>query len=290
MTANARAITGMVMAMGVFVLGESLSKLAFASVPMFQVLLLRCILGTGLCLVAVLAMGDGKALRHAFHPFVLGRSILEVGANTFYAFAIFYMPIGDVTAIIQIAPLLVLLGARLIYGETLGSLRLFFILVGFCGALLVAQPGTGSASPYAVFGFVIAAFVAARDLMTRKVPGHIPAPVATTSVMAALTLAAAIGMLVSSQPPVMPDFRDFTLIVVSGALMAAGHFAVFFAYRFGEARAIAPFMYSLTLWALFIGYALFGDVPNSLSIIGIGLILVSGLLVIMSEKWSTGSR
>jgi drug/metabolite transporter (DMT)-like permease len=281
---NFRGIIAMVAAMGIFIAAESLSKFVFATVPMFEVMFLRGLVGTLLCVIATVAMGHGKDLLQAFNPFVLARGGAEVAANTTYAWAFFYMPIADVTAVLQTAPLLVLLGAAFLYGEALRPLRLVLIAIGFIGALLVAQPGSSAASPYALLGFLVAALVAARDLMTRKVPTSIPAPVATSAVLAFLTLAAGVGMLFSEQTAVVPNMRDLSLVILAGALMAAGQLFVFIAYKIGEARAIAPFMYTLTIWAVLFGYMLFGDVPNPLAIGGMALILLAGLLVIFTDR------
>jgi drug/metabolite transporter (DMT)-like permease len=281
---NLRGIIAMVAAMGVFTAAESSSKLVFANVPMFEVLFLRGVVGTLLCFAAAVAMGYGRDLLQAFNPFVLARGGLEVAANTSFVWAIFYMPIADVTALIQTAPLIVLIGAAYIYGEPLGSLRIGIIFLGFLGALLVAQPGGGAASPYAMLGFLAAALVAARDLLIRLVPQFIAAPVATCAVMACLTLAAAIGMFFSNQPPVVPGATEAAIIFLAGALIAVGHLSIFLAYRKGEVRAIAPFIYSLTIWAVGFGYAFFGDVPNRLAMAGMALILVAGLLVIYTDR------
>ena len=69
-------------------------------------------------------------------------------------------------------------------------------------------------------------------------------------------------------------------MILSGALMVGGHMGVFLAFKIGPVRSVAPFMYSLILWAVLSSVVLFGDIPNALAIAGMALIMAAGLLVI----------
>jgi drug/metabolite transporter (DMT)-like permease len=275
--------------MGMSVAAESISKLVFAHVPMFEVMFLRGLIGTLLCVLAAIVMGYGHALWTAFNPFVVARGGIEMTANLLYAFAIINMPIADVSAILQTAPFLVLLGAAVLYGEKLSRLRIALMIIGFIGALLVAKPGGSAASPFAILCFLIAALIASRDLLTRRVPQTVPAPVVACTVMACLTLAAGVGMMVSKQPAIMPSSSYAAMIALAGALLAFGQLCIFLAYKTGEARAISPFMYTMTIWAVGFGYLLFGDIPDRLSVAGMALILVAGVLVIYTDRRKAGA-
>jgi drug/metabolite transporter (DMT)-like permease len=277
---NTLGILAMIAAMGMSVAAESISKLVFAHIPMLEVMFLRGLIGTFLCVLAAIVMGHGRALPAAFNPFVLARGGIEMTANLFYAFAIINMPIADVSAILQTAPLLVLLGAA----------YFALIIIGFMGALLVAQPGSSAASPFAILCFLIAALVASRDLLTRRVPETVPAPIVACTVMACLTLAAGVGMMVSKQPAIMPSASHGAMIVLAGALLAFGQLCIFLAYKTGEARAISPFMYTMTIWAVGFGYMLFGDIPDRLSVTGMALILLAGVLVIYTDRRKSGAE
>lgn len=276
---NLRGIVAMVVAMGVFIGSDSCMKFALADMPLFQLVLMRSIAGVALCFILLVALGHGRDIKMMFNPWVLARGFCEVGANFGFTFAILNMPIADVTAIAQICPLFVLVGAKLIWGERLGPSRLVLIALGIAGALLVAQPGTTAASPYAILGFLTALSAATRDLITRKVPGEVPAPIVAFTVLVTLMLAGGAGML-AFETPVMPELRHILLMALAGALMVGGHICIFIAYKIGPARSVAPFMYSLTLWAVLAGVVLFGDIPNTLAIAGMALVVLAGLLII----------
>jgi drug/metabolite transporter (DMT)-like permease len=284
---NLRGILAMLLAMGVFIGSDSCMKLALPDAPLFQLILMRGIASVLICLPVLLLLGHGGDLRRMFNPLLLARGLCEVVANFGFTFAIFNMAIADVTAITQSCPLFVLIGAKLIWGERLGPSRLLLIGLGICGALLVAQPGTSAASPYAVLGFVTAIAAAVRDLITRKVPGDIPALVVALTVLVMLMLAGGAGMLMF-ETPVVPDGRTLLLMLLGGSLLVGGHVCIFLAYRIGPARSVAPFMYSLTLWAVLAGAILFNDIPNALAIAGMTLVAVAGLLIIYLDQRRLG--
>ena len=282
LSTNLRAMLSMALAMGVFIASDSCMKLALQDAPLFQLIFMRGFAAVSICLVLIVALDQGHHLHRMLNPWLVARGLLEVVANFTFTFAILHMPIADVTAIAQTCPLLVLIGAWLFWGERLGWLRLALIGLGIVGALLVAQPGATAASPYATLGFLTAISAATRDLITRRVPTSIPALVVAFTVLVILMAAGAIGM-VALETPVLPQPRHFGLTTLAGALMIVGHFLIFVAYRIGEARSVAPFMYTLTVWAVLFGIILFNDVPNLLAIAGMALVVVAGLLVIVLD-------
>ena len=206
----------------------------------------------------------------------------EVAAILCFISALGHMPIADVTAIAQIAPLVVLLGMWLFFGERVGGLRLGLAGLGITGALLVAQPGGETASPFAILGFFTAVGAAGRDILSRKVPARTPALVVTFSTLLIVMLGAVL-MSILFETQVQPTFRHGWLMFIAGFFLMCGHALVFMAYRVAPARVVAPFNYSFMIWAGLSGLLVFGDVPNGLALAGMGLILAAGLAVVLLE-------
>ena len=278
-SSNLRAILAMVIAMGVFVTSDSCMKLALANAPLFELMLMRGIASVSICFTLIVAMGQFEHLPRMLNKWLVGRGLLEVVANLSFTSALAFIAIADLTAIAQTCPLFVLLGAWALRGERPGLARLVLVLLGIVGALLVAQPGTGAVSPFASLAFITAIASAARDLMTLNVPRGMPPLVATFTVLVLLALTGLFGMLLF-ETPVMPGTRDILLMALAGATGVAGHFLLYMTYRIGEARTVAPFMYTLTIWAVLSGLLLFGDVPNALAISGMVLVALAGLAII----------
>lgn len=279
---NLRGIGAIVLATGAFVANDTCMKLALADAPPFQVLIMRGIAACLWCIPLVFALGLIRELPKAFHPWVVLRSLSEVGAILAFIVALNHMPIADLTAICQISPLVVLLGMWLFFGEKVGGLRLGLVVLGITGALLVAQPGGEAASPFAIFGFLTAVGAAGRDILSRKVPPRTPALVVTFSTLFIVMMSAVVmSLLFETQVP--PTFRHVWLMVIAGFFLTCGHSFVFMAYRMAPARVVAPFNYSFMVWAGLSGLIVFSQVPNTLAIIGMLLIMAAGLAIVMLE-------
>jgi len=276
---NLRAILAMVVAMGMFIASDSCMKLALADAPLFQLMLMRGTASILICLALIVAMGQAGSLSRMFNGWLVGRGLLEVVANLSFTLGLAFVAIADLVAIAQTAPLFVLLGAWAFRGERLGLSRMGLILLGIIGALMVAQPGGGATSFYALLAFLCPMAAATRDLITPRAPRDVPPLVATLTLLVVLAAAGGIGMLVFENP-ITPDGRHIWLMVLAGATGVAGHLLLYIAYRIGEARSVAPFMYTLTIWAVLSGIVLFGDIPNSLAILGMLLVGLAGLAII----------
>lgn len=279
---NLRGIIAILAATGAFVANDTCMKLALADMPPFQVLTLRGIAAIIWCLPLIAALGLLRELPKAFHPWVVLRSVSELVAILCFIMGLSKMNIADVTAIAQIAPLLVLLAMWLIFGEKIGGIRFLLIGLGILGALMVAQPGGSAASPFAIFGFFTAVGVAARDILSRKVPPRTPALAVTFSTL----LIVMIGGLAFSlifETRITPTWNHGLLMLIAGFFLMCGHSFVFMAFRSAPARVIAPFTYSLLIWAGLSSLIVFSAVPNALAVSGMLLIILTGLAIVLLE-------
>ncbi len=282
-SSNLRGIIYMVLAGITFVSCDSFLKMMLLDVPPLQSLVLRGVTATVWCFGLLAVMGQLKHLPKAFGFWTIMRSLAEVVAVTCFILALANVPLATVTAIYQVAPLLVLAGASLIWGENVGLVRWLLIGVGLLGAILVAQPGGDAASPYALLGFVTAFASAARDLLTRKASADVPGLVVTFNVIVAVLLASFLNnQLFEGWQPV----QTITWAYAAGAgfFVMLGHFFVYMSFRYASARTVAPFYYSFTLIAVAAGALVFGEVPNGLAMVGIALIVFCGLGVLYFEQ------
>lgn len=276
---NSRAILAMVVAMGMFVTSDSCMKMALQDLPLGQLMLMRGISSVLICLGLIVALGQAHHLKRMFNRWFVARGALEVVANVSFTLGLGFIAIADLVAIAQTAPLFVLLGAWAFRNETPGRLRMALILLGLAGALLVAQPGGGAASFYAMLAFLCPMAAATRDLITPRAPREVPPLVATLTLLIILGVAGGIGML-AFETPKLPDGREVLLMIMAGATAVAGHFLLYVAYRMAGARTVAPFMYTLTIWAVLSSVVLFGDIPNELAMAGMALVALAGLAII----------
>ena len=280
---SARGIASLTAAAASFVSCDSCMKLAMADLPPFEVLTMRGIAGTLWCFPLLLAMGLGGRLHWGLNRWVLLRAGSETAAVLCFVLCLSRMPIGDLTAIGQTAPLIILLAGALVWGDRIGAVNYLLIAAGFAGALLVAQPGGATASAIAPLGLVVAALAAGRDVLTRKVPANVPSLVAVFTTIVMVMLAGALASL-GFERVVPPAAIHIELLAAAGLFLLGGHFFVLLAFRLARPAVVAPFLYTFTFWAMLSGVFIFGDRPNALSLAGIGLIVASGLAVVLLDE------
>jgi drug/metabolite transporter (DMT)-like permease len=273
----------MVLATGSYVVNDTLMKLATEGLPPYEVLMLRGVAASLWGFPLLLILGYGAQLRQMFERRVLARNLSETAAILCYVVALANMPIADASALGQITPLLVLLGASLLFGERIGALRMGLIGLGFVGALMVAQPTMQGISIYALLALANAVLCAVRDIAGRRVPHSIPGMIVAMSAVV-VVLAGAAAMHVSTETWVMPQGQHLLLLAGAGFFLIFGHFFIFMAYRVGPTGAVAPFYYFFTFWAVLSGLVVFGQLPNTLALGGIVLVVASGLTIVLLDE------
>ena len=201
---------------------------------------------------------------------------------TFLA-AIVHLPLANTAAIFQALPLAVTLGAALMFGEPVGWRRWLAITAGFIGVLIIVRPGLEGFNQFSLFALVSVIFCAVRDLATRRIPAQIPSLFITLVTTVTVTIAgAAIIVPLGGWTP--PSGRALGLLAFAAVLLLIGYQCVIMALRSGDISAVAPFRYSALLWAMLLGYLVFGDVPDAMMVTGASIIVLSGLYAFYRER------
>lgn len=279
---NAGALFMMVSMAG-FTINDALVKLASTAMNMGQVMLIRGCFATAL--IALVAWHAGALLkpRLLLHPMVLLRSASELGATIFFLLALAHMPIADVSAILQALPLAVTMGAALFLAEPAGWRRWLAIACGFIGVLIVIRPGFAGFSVYSLLVLASVLCAAVRDFSTRAVPPEIPTPLISMMTSAMVTVVgAALVPVLGGWTPVQP--WEVGTLGAAACLLLIGYQFIILAMRGGDISFIAPFRYTALLWAMFLGYLMFGDVPDMPMIVGSSIIVASGLYMLYRER------
>jgi len=273
----------MVIATCSYVINDTLMKLATEGLPPYQVLMLRGCAGLLWGLPLMLALGYGKQLPLVFERRVLARNLAETVAILCYVVALANMPIADASALGQITPLLVLLGASILFREPIGGVRMALIGVGFIGAIMVAQPTMQGISIYAVLALANAVLCAVRDLAGRRIAPEVPGMIVAMSAIIVVLLGAG-AMHLATENWVVPQTHHLLLLAGAGLFLIFGHFFIFMAYRVGPTGVVAPFYYFFTFWAVLSGLLVFGQFPNVLAISGIVLVVAAGLTIVLLDE------
>ncbi|PWE29389.1 EamA family transporter [Maritimibacter sp. 55A14] len=279
---NMRAALFMATGMAGFTLNDTCVKLVTAHLPLFETIFLRGL--ATIVMLAVLCAVQGHLHFRIPRPDlrVIGwRTFGEIGATICFLTALMHMPLANITAILQSLPLAVTLAAAVFLAEPVGWRRMAAIAVGFAGVMLIVRPGTEGFDRYSVLALVAVAFVVLRDLSTRRLsPGVSTAMVSLLTALAITTMG---GLVSLAEGWVMPRPADLALVVLAGVFIVGGYVFLVAAMRVGEIAMVAPFRYVSLVWALVLGWAVFGDFPSSLTLLGAGVVVGTGLFTFYRE-------
>lgn len=272
----------LMMAAALFIAGqETIAKhLAEDGLPLSQVIWARYASHLALMLVFLLPR-DGWAVFRSKRPAAqVGRSMLLLVDTILYFLALTFLSLVEVTAIVFIAPIMVVLLARPLLGEALTARRLIAAVVGFAGVLLIVRPGFDGLSWPALLVIGSAICIALFNLATRRMRSVDPSRV--TMLYTALVGTVAASLWVPFEW-VAPTVGQWGLMIAIGVLGGTGHGLLIVAHQDAPASTVAPFMYIQILWALGLGWMVFGDWPDIATFIGAAVIIAGGLIVLTGE-------
>jgi drug/metabolite transporter (DMT)-like permease len=279
--ANLRGITAMCLAMAAFIINDAAVKLASQSVSVGQVVFLRgAVAGIGACLLLWQQRAFGE-LRFLLKPIVALRCLIEGLTAVLFIGALALLPLPTATAILLSSPLMITVAAALFMGETVRWRRWLAVFAGFAGMLIVVRPTSEGLNLGVLLAVASTLLAVTRDLLTRKLPTEIPSrAVAACSIVTTCVVGGGFALL---QPwrPVEPQV--LWPIAIAALTVAIGNYFIIIAFRSGEVSVVSPFRYTLMVWGVIAGLAVFGDWPDPVTWIGIALIIGSGLYTLYRE-------
>ncbi|MEM1075182.1 MAG: DMT family transporter [Pseudomonadota bacterium] len=283
MSPNVAGALLMMASMACFTLNDALLKATNGDLPLFQLLFFRGILATAFIGILAGIRGALRARPSRQDWFmILLRSLAEVGAAYFFVTALLKMPLANVTAILQVLPLTVTLGAALFFAEPIGWRRITAILIGFLGMLLIVRPGTDGFSVWSLYALGAVACVTVRDLAVRRMSSSVPSLFVTFAASVAVLLASGLASMAIDWAPLTP--RLGWLIVAASFFIVGGYYFSVQVMRSGDVSFIAPFRYTGLIWALLLGWTVFGDWPGSVTLLGAAIIVATGLFTLYRER------
>lgn len=225
--------------------------------------------------------GESTRRWHFDRPLVT-RVAAEVGGSALFFAAIVQLEFANAQAILQIVPVAVTLAAAAVLGERVSGAQYGAIVLGFVGVLVVVQPATDGFSAWSLLVLASTAFLVVREFATRSVDPRVPA------VSVALVTAAGLAVLTAalSAPDGWHRLNGVSAayLVLSVASLMIGYLFTIETVRVGDLSVSAPFRYTTVVGAVVAGYLLFDEVPNTLTVVGIVVIVLSGLWSIRLDR------
>ena len=280
---NLRGALYMTLSMAAFTLNDACVKLVAETVPLFQVIFLR---GLGTTILLAIFVQMTTCLRPSWprrdRPLIAGRTLAEIAAMVTFTLALTNMAIANATAILAALPLVVTLGAALVFGDKVGWRRLSAICIGFVGVLLIVQPGTDGFNIWSLLVLLSVLVITARDLFTRAFSPAVPTM--TVAVLTAGAVCLVGGVLSLFTPWVALDLREAALIAAAAVLIIGGYVFGIMVMRVGEVGFVSPFRYTSLIFALILGLVVFDEFPNALALIGGVIVVSTGIFTLLRER------
>ncbi len=272
---NARAIGLMIGAIVLFTAMDALAKGLLDRYPTPQVIWARF---TGqLVLVLLILRGRAiPALRTRYPLLHLARCMCQFGATALFFTSLAYIGLAEATALTDLNPVLITLGAAIFLGERLGPRRVAGVLVAMLGAMIIIRPGFGVFTPAALLPIGAAVCYTGNALLTRFIG-------AQESVWTSMIYGATFGCLVLAvaMPFVWQSVQtvDILLFVLVGILGTGAQLCLIRSFSIAEASVVAPFAYLGILFAAIWGALLYSEYPDGWSVFGALVIIAAGLYV-----------
>jgi drug/metabolite transporter (DMT)-like permease len=277
-----RGVALMIAAVGVFALLDATGKYLAQSYPVPGIVWARYAVNLGLLVGWFVARGLLRRMRTARLGVQSLRGLMLGSATLLYMTALSQMPMADAAAIGFVMPLSAAVLAVPMLNERLDGPRLLAVLAGLGGAVVIVRPGFSVFTPYALLPIGMAVCNALYQILTRKLAG-------VEHPMTSLFWGALIGTLLYT--PFLPasgemprEALDWVLFGLMGVFGLVGHLLLIRAYDFASASLLVPMHYSQLVWVILLGYLVFDDFPDGWSLVGMAIIVVSGLYLVNRQR------
>lgn len=281
---NVRGIATLSACNLLFLINDTLIKLANEGMPLSEILFFRGLTATILIIPLVVMSGAHKEIPLLRNWPLFWRTVAEIFAAATYLLALFQIPITNANTIAQVVPLMVTAAGAIFFGEAVGARRWSAIVVGFIGVIIVVRPGLEGFNAYGLLAVAAAFFITLRDVTTRMMPRGLSAILVALVTGAAVGLSAPLVALLLGETWVMPTPKGLALIFAAVFFLIGGYLTAVDFMRHGDISVVAPFRYTIIIWAIIIGFIVWHEVPDWPMLIGTGIIAASGIYTFRRER------
>jgi drug/metabolite transporter (DMT)-like permease len=264
-----------------FQVSSALSKWLIETYPIGEMLFFRA--GSGLVIAGAVILpvaGIGVFRTRRLHDHLF-RNISQSTAQLFIAIAVSMMPLASAVAITFSAPLFSTIAAMIVLKESVGPVRWGALAVGFLGVLVVTSPGVDTFQIGSLFALANAVLFGTVAVGVRRMAATETTSTLIMHQMVTLTVFFAAFLPFGWLTPV--SARDWAALIANGLLNAAGQYLWTRALHLAPASAVAPFNYFSLVWAMVLGFLVWGDMPAATLLAGSAVVVASGMFLLWHE-------
>ena len=265
-----------------YVMSDIFMKFLSSEISMFQITFLRGLLVT-FFLFSYCYMSEASFFIEEWRDRIVItiRSILEVIMTYAFLAALFNMNVANANAILQLIPLIVLLGSFIFLRQSPKTYEWIAVLVGCFGAVIIIRPGASDFNFFTIHALVAVFCLSARDLLTVRLNKNIPSNIVAFYSALMLTM---VSFLLSEDTDLFGIVDNSLFIVYTAIFVSIGYIASVSAMRYGEVTFVSPFRYTALLWASVMGFIFFGEIPKFSTLFGGSLIILAGIFIFYKSK------
>ena len=243
----------------------------------------------GAILFAYLTQRSGANLLTAqvFSKIMMIRAVCELIGRLFYVLAIALTPLSSATAILQATPIVVVLGAIVFFGETVGWRRWCAIVAGLVGVVIILRPGAADFSALSLLAVVGTLGFAGRDLASRAAPASLSTSILGLYGFLTVVVAGALFSLGDAKVFFWPTVANVMGLAAAVGVGVFAYTALMKAMRSGSISTVTPFRYTRLLFGISLGMVIFGERLDGPMIVGCLVVIGSGLFIWWQGKLST---
>jgi drug/metabolite transporter (DMT)-like permease len=284
MTSTSRAVTLRLVAGFLFVLMAVIVRYLSAILPLGEVVFARSFVALLALLLVFSWQGSFKSAVTTAKPSThLFRGAVGFTAMALNFLALRYLPVSEAQALNYLSPLFVTLISVVFLGELVGSVRCLSVVVGFAGAILIAQPTLSMTAPVPFIGVAIAIAGAFLMAVAMLQIAKLAKTESTSTIAFYFALFGSVFSITSIGTDwIVPTGLVGLALLTLGLLGAAAHMCMTAALGMASPSMLAPLEYVNVVWALLLGLVAFGEMPSTTSIFGIALISGAALMVALT--------
>jgi drug/metabolite transporter (DMT)-like permease len=270
----------MLAGIAIFSVNDALGKWLLADYSVGELLLIRS--AAALVLLAPFARKTGlAAFTEAPRPALqIVRVVMSSFEVAMFFWAVSYLPLADTVTFYLAGPIYVTALSVVLLGETVGWRRWSAVLVGFAGVVLALRPSAASFTLPALIALGGSLFFSVLMVTTRMLRATKDAVLVAGPIVGTLVFGAAVAPF----GWVTPSWRDLLLLSLFGVLSIVALACVNRALKLAPASVVVPYQYTMIIWAVVLGYVVFGDAPDVLTLLGAAIIIAAGLYIFWREQ------
>lgn len=270
------------MLLGVFLFScnDAQGKWLLATYPVGQMLLIRSI--AALAVISPFIWREGLApFKAAPRPGIqILRVILATAEVAMFFWAVSYLPLADTVTFYLAGPIYVTALSALFLGEAVGWRRWTAVVVGFIGVVIALRPSTAMLGWPSLIALAGSLCYAVLMIVTRTVRGTSDIVMASGQIVATLIF----GLVTAPFGWVTPTGIDYVQLALLGVVATLALMCVNRSLKLAPASVVAPYQYTLIVWAIAFGYVVFGDIPDAAMLMGAAIIIAAGFYIFLRER------